>query len=52
MRATWHARSVALHGEAQQIAAAYRQARLAEYQLRRSRMVEWRRSAGLSADGY
>ncbi len=52
MRAAWHARSVAMHDEARQIADAYRQARLAEYQLRRSRMMDMRRAAGLSADGY
>jgi hypothetical protein len=38
--------------EASQIAAAYRQARLAEYQLRRGRMQDARRASGLSADGY
>lgn len=38
--------------EARRIAAAYRTARLAEYQLRRNRMMDQRRSQGLPADGY
>lgn len=38
--------------EARDIANAYRQARLAEYQLRRARMVETRRAHGLAPDGY
>ena len=52
MREAWRARSAAMHDDARRIAAAYRQARLAEYQLRRSRMMAMRRAAGLSADGY
>lgn len=38
--------------EARAIAAAYRTARLAEYQLRRSKMMDARRALGRSADGY
>ncbi|MDA8231557.1 MAG: transglycosylase SLT domain-containing protein [Magnetospirillum sp.] len=43
---------VAGREEARRIADAYRQARLAEYRLRRARMVETRRALGLSLNGY
>lgn len=52
LRREWEDRTAAGHDEARRIADAYRQARLAEYQLRRSRMMDARRAAGLSAHGY
>ncbi|CAA7611328.1 transglycosylase SLT domain-containing protein [Magnetospirillum sp. UT-4] len=52
MRAKWRAQQAENAGEAKAIAAAYRQARLAEYQLRRARMIQLRRERGLPLDGY
>lgn len=52
MRDSWRQQNAATRDEARRIADAYRQARLAEYQLRRDRMKEGRRAAGLSEDGY
>jgi len=43
MRKAWHAQVESGRDEARRIADAYRQARLAEYQLRRARMAESRR---------
>lgn len=51
-RRQWRQQQAAQQDEARVIAAAYRQARLAEYQLRRARMVEMRKARGLSPDGY
>jgi len=51
-RQAWRDQQAAYRGEARQIAEAYRQARLSEYQMRRARMVEVRRARGLSPDGY
>ena len=52
MREEWRTQAVNAHEEARRIADAYRQARLAEYQLRRTQMIERRRAAGLSPTGY
>lgn len=52
MRESWKQQHDASRTEARQIAEAYRQARLAEYRLRRDRMRESRRAVGLSPDGY
>lgn len=52
LRKAWKDQAGAGRGEAQRIAAAYRQARKAEYQLRREKMAEARRAQGLPADGY
>ncbi len=52
MRKAWRAQQDHTRDEARRIAAAYRMARLTEYQIRRSRMVETRRAMGLSPDGY
>jgi hypothetical protein len=52
MRNAYRAREAAMHDDARRIADAYRLARLAEYQLRRGQMMDRRRAAGLSADGY
>lgn len=52
MRQAWREQQAENRAEARRIADAYRQARLAEYQLRRARMVESRRAQGLSPDGY
>jgi len=51
-RRAWREQQAMVQDEARLIAAAYRQARLGEYQLRRARMVELRKARGLSADGY
>lgn len=51
-RQAWREQQAQMAGEARRIADAYRQARLAEYQLRRARMVEARRSRGLALNGY
>lgn len=51
-RQEWRDRQVAEREEARQIADAYRQARQAEYRLRRAHMVETRIARGLSANGY
>lgn len=51
-RRAWREQQTAMQDEARLIAAAYRQARLGEYQLRRARMVELRKARGLPADGY
>ena len=40
MRAAWHSRSNQVADEAKAIADAYRQARMAEYMLRRQKMIE------------
>lgn len=52
MRKAWKDQAGTSRGEAQRIAAAYRQARKAEYLLRREKMAEARRANGLPADGY
>lgn len=52
LREAWKDQAAATRAEAGRIAAAYRQARLVEYKMRRARMVESRRAMGLSADGY
>lgn len=52
MRKAWRDQTAANRSEARRIADAYRQARLVEYQMRRARMAEARRAAGLPADGY
>ncbi|MBI5164354.1 MAG: transglycosylase SLT domain-containing protein [Magnetospirillum sp.] len=52
MRQAWRDQTAGNRDEARRIADAYRRARLAEYQLRRARMVDARRAAGLSSDGY
>lgn len=51
-RRAWREQQAAVQDEARLIAAAYRQARLGEYQMRRARMVEARKARGLSPDGY
>lgn len=51
-RRQWRQQQTAIQDEARLIAAAYRQARLSEYQLRRARMAEQRKARGLSPDGY
>ena len=51
-RRLWRQQQTAIQDEARVIAAAYRQARLSEYQMRRARMVEQRKARGLSPDGY
>lgn len=51
-RKAWRDQQSTVQDEARIIAAAYRQARLSEYQMRRARMVEVRRAKGLSLDGY
>lgn len=52
MRESWKEQNTVNRNEARRIADAYRKARLAEYQLRRAKMVEYRRAVGLSGDGY
>ncbi|CAA7622452.1 conserved exported hypothetical protein [Magnetospirillum sp. LM-5] len=52
MRKAFRDHQAANQDESRRIADAYRQARLSEYQLRRARMVEVRRSRGLAVDGY
>lgn len=52
MRDNWQSQVDTSRAEARQIAEAYRQARLAEYRLRREQMRESRRAIGLSPDGY
>ncbi len=51
-RAEWGTQIAAAHEEARRIADAYRQAHLAEYQLRRAQMIARRRAAGLPPSGY
>jgi hypothetical protein len=51
VRQAWKAQDDA-RTEARAIAAAYRTARLAEYQLRRAKMMDVRRALGRSPDGY
>jgi hypothetical protein len=51
-RKAWRDQQSTVQDEARVIAAAYRQARMSEYQMRRARMVEVRRAKGLSLDGY
>lgn len=52
MRKAWKDQAAESRDEAGRIAAAYRQARMAEYKLRRARMMQSRRALGLSGDGY
>ncbi|MGE5548611.1 MAG: transglycosylase SLT domain-containing protein [Solirubrobacterales bacterium] len=52
MREAWKTQVASAREEARRIADAYRQARLAEYQLRRERMAEARRAVGLAPSGY
>ena len=51
-RRVWREQQAQDRAEAKQIADAYRQARQAEYQLRRAHMIEVRRAKGLPLDGY
>lgn len=52
LREAWKDQVAETRAEAGRIAAAYRQARLSEYKMRRARMIESRRALGLPADGY
>ena len=51
-RRAWRQQQTGIQDEARVIAAAYRQARIGEYQMRRARMAEARKARGLSPDGY